>query len=149
MRKTVWITVLMLVAGLTAGAAGPGEDQIKDAEKAWGAALIAGDQAALGKILSDQIIYGHASGAVDTKKSYLDKLKGGSQKYEVVEWSDMTVKNVSNDTALVHGHIRMGGKTAGQPFDNKNMMLLHVWVKQGGRWQLAAHQTAVVSPPQH
>ena len=133
----------MLLAGLTAWAAGPAEDQVRAAEKRWAAALISGDQAALGRIFSDQLIYGHASGVVDTKKSYLDKLKSGAQTYKIVEFEKMTVQAFGG-SAVVHGFIRMAGSGGGQPFDNKGMMVLHTWVKTGAGWQLAAHQTARV-----
>jgi hypothetical protein len=34
----------------------------------------------------------------------------------------------------------MVGKTKGVPFDNQ-LMMMHVWVKQGKDWKLVAHQT--------
>ncbi|MCI0424027.1 MAG: hypothetical protein L0312_33270 [Acidobacteria bacterium] len=34
----------------------------------------------------------------------------------------------------------MTGSTKGQPFNNQ-LRLLHVWLKQVGKWTLVAHQT--------
>jgi ketosteroid isomerase-like protein len=102
--------------------------------------VIAGDIAKVDAFLGRDLIYGHASGIVENKDQYMTKLRGGAQRYEAIEYHDMTTK-MYGDTAVVHGHVRMAGKTKGEPFNNE-VMMLHVWVKRDGRWQLAAHQTA-------
>jgi hypothetical protein len=44
------------------------------------------------------------------------------------------------DAAVAHSIVNMKGVSNGKPFDD-HLMMLHVWVKQAGAWQLAAHQT--------
>ena len=51
----------------------------------------------------------------------------------------MTIKTFA-DSAIAHAIVRMKGTTKGEPFDSK-LMMMHLWVKQGGKWRLAAHQT--------
>jgi ketosteroid isomerase-like protein len=120
------------------------EQQIRDAEKNWGAAVMAGDQAALGRILGNDLIYAHSSGVIETKQEYLGKLKTGDQKYASIDHQSVTVRPYG-DVAIAHIKTRMTGSTKGVPFDNQ-LMLLHVWRKQGGNWQLVAHQSTRLNP---
>jgi len=129
-----------LASGLLSGVVrAAGDDALEAAEKGWANAVVKGDIAALGKILADDLIYAHSTGVVESKSEYLGKLKGGAQKYDVIEHQSMTVK-AYGDAAVVHSRVRMAGKNVSGPFDHR-LMMLHVWVKRGGAWQLAAHQT--------
>lgn len=114
-------------------------------DDAWGKAIVAKDAAKLEALLSPDLIYGHASGVLDTKKSYLDKIKAGKQVYASLVQKHVKVQLLNATTALTHSWMHVTGTNASGKFDDK-VMLLHVWVtKDGGRtWQLAAHQTAKV-----
>jgi len=138
-RRIILTPIALLGVCLPFAQAAAIEDQVRQAEKSWATAVTSGDQAALGRMLADQLIYAHSTGIVDTKADYLGKMRSGDQKYEGIEHQNMTISSYG-DSAVVHSTVRMTGKTKGQPFDNK-LMMLHLWVKQGGRWQLAAHQT--------
>ena len=136
MRTT--ILLMALLAAISAAAAGP-EDEIINAEKGWATAVLKRDAAALGKIYSDQLIYAHSSGVIESKGDYLDKLRKGTQRYDVIEHQKITVR-VHGNAAVAHSMVHMKGQSGARPFDDK-LMALHLWVKQDGRWQLAAHQT--------
>ena len=132
-RRTLF--VLAATPALAAGS----EDELSRAEKAWAAAVTALDYAALGRILGDNLIYAHSTGVVENKAEYLGKLKSGVQKYDGIEHASMTVK-LYGEAGVVHSQVRMRGASKGKPFDDR-LMMLHLWVRQGGRWRLAAHQT--------
>ncbi len=134
-------TVLALIAfTATSGlcAADP-ETEIRAAEKAWAQAVVARDWAAVDKILGDKLIYAHATGGVESKKQYLDRVRSGAQKYDTINHESTRVV-VYGDSAVTHSIMRMAGATNGTPF-NDHLMMLHVWEKQGGAWRLVAHQT--------
>ena len=118
------------------------EDEIKAAEKAWLAAVKGRDIAALDKIFTPELIYGHASGAIETKQKYLDRLKAGKQRYDSMEVESMKVV-VYGNAAVVHCITRFQGVNDAGKFDD-HLMLLHSWVKKDGAWRLAAHQTAKI-----
>jgi len=139
MQKAPWIALLALFAGLWPGQAAGPEEEIRAAEKSWAAAVTSLDYAALERILGDQLIYAHASGAVENKSEYLGRLRAGAQKYDAVEHQSLTVRPYG-DAAVVHANMRMVGKSNGRPFDDR-VMMLHLWVKRAGAWRLAAHQT--------
>jgi ketosteroid isomerase-like protein len=118
------------------------EEDLRQVEKDWAAAVMANDFAKLDQFMSPEIIYGHSSGSVETKDQYMTRLRSGKQQYEVIEYHKIMVK-VSGDTALAHAMIRMAGKNNGVPFNNE-LMMLHVWALRDGRWQLIGHQTALL-----
>jgi ketosteroid isomerase-like protein len=119
--------------------AAPNEDEIRATEKAWAAAVVAQDFGKLDQFLSAKLIYAHSTGAVETKEAYLKRLKTGAQKYDALEY-EKTAVDVYGDTAVAHSHLTMRGTSNGAPF-NDRLMMMHLWVKTGGHWQLVAHQT--------
>lgn len=121
-------------AGRLANAAAKAQEDI------WVAAVRANDFAALDKLLSEQLVYTHSTGIVETKAQYLAKLKSGDQKYANIEYSDVKTFNLGR-AQVVSATVRMTGATKGVPFDNK-LKMLHVWsVQPDGTMQLVAHQT--------
>ena len=83
--------------------------------------------------------YAHATGAIETKQKYMDRLKSGAQKYDEITQEETKVI-VYGDSAVTHSIMRMTGVNQAGPF-NDHVMMMHLWVKQGGSWRLAAHQT--------
>ena len=134
--KAIAVLALFGLVGIAQAAT---DAEIQKAEKDWAKAVMAQDASALGQILADELIYAHSTGNIDTKAKYLSNMKSGAAKYELIEHQDLTVK-AYGDTGVAHSHVRMKGTNKEGPFDNK-LMMLHVWVKQGGKWHLVAHQT--------
>ena len=124
---------------LTARAA---DDDLRAMEKAWATALVTRDNAALERIYTPDLIYAHSTGKVENKAQYLARIKGGNQRYDsVVHESTQIVRY--GDSAVAHSIARMTGRNDSGPFDD-HLMILHLWVKQGGQWRLAAHQTTKI-----
>ncbi|MBL8210818.1 MAG: nuclear transport factor 2 family protein [Bryobacterales bacterium] len=132
---------LLLLAAAAAALPQSAAD-IEALEKSWQKAIVAKDTATLGKLLADDLFYGHASGVLDTKTAYIDKIKSGRQKYASFEQRALKIK-LHGDTAVTHSWVRVTGVNQDGPFDDK-IMMLHVWVKKPAGWQLAGHQTARV-----
>ena len=139
MKRNLLFTAALLIAALPSTLHASMEDEVRQAEKEWAAAVTAKDFAKVDKILADGLIYAHSTGIVETKAEYLAKVRGGTQNYDAIEHSKTQIK-VYGNTAVAHSHVRMAGTNAAGPFDNK-LMMMHFWVKEGGGWKLAAHQT--------
>jgi ketosteroid isomerase-like protein len=139
LRRTI-LTLLAAVASLAAqtGVA----EEVKKAETDWINAVKANDLKALDGILATDLVYTHSTGLIESKQQYLNKLKTGDQKYASIEHSGMRVQTFGT-TGIITGKVRMTGATKGVPFDNQ-LLMIHVWVKNAGRWQLVAHQTTRV-----
>jgi len=134
--RTILLSVILSVAALAASA---DEQQILDSEKAWASAVVAKDFAKLDAMLTPDLIYAHSTGAIEDKAKYLGNMKAGTQRYAGIEPQTPTVR-MHGDSALTHTIVRMHGVNASGPFDNK-VMMIHMWVKSGGKWKLAGHQT--------
>jgi hypothetical protein len=111
-------------------------------DKQWSDAIVKGDTAALEKLLSDDLVYAHATGILDTKTSYLAKIKERRQVYKSFEQHKPTV-NIYKDSAVTFSYVRVTGTNQAGLFDDK-VMLIHFWVKQNNTWRLAAHQTTKI-----
>jgi ketosteroid isomerase-like protein len=116
--------------------------QAEALDKAWAKAVLAADATALDKMLDSGLIYAHATGVVDTKASYLEKLKSKRQVYKTMEQFRVTERQ-HGSTWITHSWLRVTGVNPQGPFDDK-VMMVHVWVKHGSGWTLASHQTTKV-----
>jgi len=146
MRRFVLFLAAVLVltnTGVRAQSSGQAEADVKAAEHAWAKAATENDQAALEKILAPKLVYTHSTGLVEGKPEYM-KAVDSFQKYKAIEFETMKI-NVYGNAAIVNSKARMVGTTRGTPFDNQ-LLIIHVWIKQGGKWQLAAHQTTRLNP---
>lgn len=111
-------------------------------DKAWTKAVLARDTVALERMYGANLIYAHATGVVDTKTEYLAKIRSGKQVYKSIDQQKLT-ENSYGTTRITHSWVRVTGTNQSGPFDDK-VMMLHVWIKFGTEWQLAAHQTTKV-----
>ena len=118
------------------------EDEIRAADQRWATAVKGRDTAALERMYTAGLIYAHANGKVEDKSQYIDRLKSGKQKY-----SDVIIETTKvvgyGDSAVSHSIVRTIGTNDNGPF-NDHVMMMHVWVKQGGEWRLAGHQTTKI-----
>jgi len=137
-KQIVFASLFTLLFSLGSILAASPEQEVRNAEKQWAAAVMALDFPALEKIISDDLLYAHSTGVVQSKSEYLGKLRSGDQKYDVIRYKKLSVK-VFGDAAVAHSIVIMQGNTKGVPFDNE-LMMMQIWAKQGGRWRLVAHQ---------
>lgn len=140
--RLLMIAVLTTAAMLQAGSDPAIEKQVRQAEAEWVKAVTSGDQKGVAALAADDLIYTHSDSRTETKDEYLKSLASG-QVYKSIEAQDATVRTFGN-AAVYAARVRMTGTNKTGPFDN-NLRVLHVWVKQGGRWQLAAHQTTRIT----
>jgi ketosteroid isomerase-like protein len=130
--------LLVFAAALTAYAAT--EDELIAAEKQWAEAARTNNFAALEQLLAPDLQYRHSTGVVEDKAAYLTALRSKRQKYDDIIHRELLVRVYGGDAAVVTARMNMKGNSKGVPFDD-HLLMIHVWVKNGGRWQLAAHQT--------
>ncbi|MCS7025367.1 MAG: nuclear transport factor 2 family protein [Bryobacteraceae bacterium] len=137
----------LILSVLAFPAAGISSAEIEALDRAWRDAVVQRDFARLDQLLAPDLIYAHASGVVDTKQSYLEKLRSGKQIYRTLEQHKVSVR-IHGEAAITHSWVHVTGTNPAGPFDDK-VMMLHVWVKKGTSWLLAAHQTTRVEALPH
>jgi hypothetical protein len=144
MSRLRYFLLPLLAASL---AAATPEQSVLDTERAWSRSVVSGDTATLERILGDELSYGHASGAIDNKASYIGRIKSGAQKYVslVYDSGQPAAPRVYGDTATLVASALVTSLTDGKP-NTKHLRFLHVFVKHGAQWQLVAHQSVELHP---
>ena len=106
-------------------------------------ALVEGDLATLEETFADELSYTHSDGSVDTRDSYLEKLR---TRYYVYDRVDHPVDRVSvvGDCAIVVGRMIADIRVQGTPKHLDNLVLV-VWTRARGDWQLLGFAPTV--PP--
>lgn len=109
------------------------------------AATIAGDPAALGAMMTDDLTYTHSSAVTETKAEFLDGLRTGKYLYREIKPGERRVR-VWGNAAVVSGPahivIEPGGKRT-----EIDLYFTELYVKQGGRWKMALwHSTRPPAP---
>jgi uncharacterized protein (TIGR02246 family) len=133
-----WVLALSLAAAGASGADGPAAE-VAALERQWAQAQVKADVALLGRIYADDIVYVHSSGDVDTRARLLERVGGGSLRYQKLELVDPRVR-VYGDAAVVNGAFDVVVQVDGQPV-NHRVLYVHVYARQGGTWRMVAHQT--------
>jgi hypothetical protein len=116
--------------------------QVLATEHARTAALEHSDIAALERIMADDVTYIHASGKVDTKKSYLDAIRSGQLHY--ISWHPKALHvRMLGTGAVIDGDYAvkvMDSRMQPIPFDI-NIFILTVYERRNGQWQQIAWQS--------
>lgn len=135
---------ILLAMMLTAFAASAADlsAEVEKAERDWGMAMMKNDYAALDKLISNDLTYRHSNGIVDTKQSYIAALKSGKSRYYVIEFQEIVVKPIDENTSLAFAKAKYITKAADGNKQEMQLMTLHVFRKGPSGWQLFAHQSA-------
>jgi ketosteroid isomerase-like protein len=136
--------------GLISGATAPAsaEQEVLRVEQARVRALLAGDAAALEPLLADELIFVHVSGWSQNKAEYVESIRRGELKYEVVEQSAVRVR-VYGDAAVLTGRSAVkvrSERRQGQLLDVQALFTA-VYAKTADRWQLAVWQSTAARQP--
>jgi ketosteroid isomerase-like protein len=133
---------IAIALALTASLAGDEpSDKVRETSAAWRQAVIQRDEAALQRVLAEDLTYSHANGRTQNKAEYIAAILKGPGRYESFTESDTQVR-VYGGTAVLTGYVDV--KMAGR--DQYRVRTLEVYVLNNGRWQMAAKQSARVSP---
>jgi ketosteroid isomerase-like protein len=150
--------ILILVAGFAATvlSSAPSDDrqdngaerEIRELELELSRAVVAGDRAFFERVLADDFTHTSHSGKFKTRAEWMAENKfenrqgqtqAGKTTYEAFEVDDLAVR-IYGETAVVTGQSTPKGRNAkGEPIRGR-YRFLRVWVKRGGRWQVAAFQ---------
>lgn len=107
--------------------------------------MTSNDVERLAAMFSDDLVYVHTSGTVDSKTSLLDRIRSGDLRYRSIETSDVRPRSYG-DTAVITGKAQMV-VTAGGSDRHLDIRYTSVCVEHGGRWQLASWQSTVAPAP--
>jgi ketosteroid isomerase-like protein len=133
--KNLFIYVILMLSSLAASAQESTEQNLLKLEDQWTEALVKADTAFLDRIYTDDIVYTHTNGTVNTKTEVLDSIRTGKAKYISVERSNVKVQSYG-DTAIVTFRAVIKVNTVTLP-----SRMIHVFVRQNGDWRMASYQS--------
>jgi ketosteroid isomerase-like protein len=123
-----------------AGLAADPTDAVRAVAEGWYHAAVKQDRDALNRLLADDLSYCHAGGKLQTKAEYIAAVTTGPPRYESMTYSDMHIR-IYGKTAVLTAYADI--KMVNTP--QFRVRTLHVYVENGGEWQLAAHESTRVN----
>ena len=111
---------------------------INAAVEALSKAMLQADGAALGRLVADQLSYGHSSGMLETKAQFIDVIASKKTIYKSISLSEPSTV-VAGDNAIVRHIFTNTTETAGKT-GTISVGILQVWQRQDGDWKLLARQ---------
>ena len=140
------LSALALAGALAAPAfAQSAVDEVKALEKKRFEVTVAGDYAALEKLLAADLIYVHSNGKVDNEKTFLESLTSGASKYKKIVPEEMNARQLG-EFVFVDGRGKFQVESNGQTND-LNLTYLDVWAKRNGTWQMVHWHSARMPQP--
>jgi ketosteroid isomerase-like protein len=142
-KKLIMVALTILLFSSMSLAQTKDEKEVADAVEQLKMAMLNADKAALENLAAEKLSYGHSGGAIDDKKSFVDKLVSGASDFVTIDLSEQTI-SVSNKTAIVRHILKAKTNDGGKPGE-ANIRVLLVWEKQKGGWKLLARQAVRIS----
>lgn len=120
------------------------EKDVLTAMHTWRQAMVARDRAVLEALYAPGLDYVHSSGKHENKAEAIEAVVHGKDRIESLELTEIVV-TVYGATALVKAKIVMH-LGSGETTTTLNLDVLHVWIKNGTRWQMSARHATRLNP---
>jgi hypothetical protein len=138
LRKAVFLLGLLSIVTLYACAYSKSEQQVARAAEALRVAMIDPDSVTLKRLVSEQLSYGHSTGMVQNRASFIEALMSGKSDFVTIDITGQTI-NVTGDVAIVRHTLSATTNDNGHPGTTKLAIML-VWKKSHKHWILLARQ---------
>jgi ketosteroid isomerase-like protein len=138
MKNAILSILGLLIMSITAVAQTPAEKEVREVIESLRKAMMSADKATLEKIAADDLSYGHSSGLIEDKVTFVNSIVSGKFGFVKIEFPDMSVRILDNTAIVRH---KMTGDTTndGKP-GTVNIGIMVVLHKQKGAWKMVARQ---------
>ena len=144
MVKKLFSGVLLLLAlNAIAFAQTKDEKEVAAAVEQLRTAMINAEKTVLENLAAEKLSYGHSSGVLDDKKSFVDKIVSGASNFESIELVEQTI-SISDDVAIVRHVLNAKTNDAGKEPGEIHLRILLIWQKEKGSWKLLARQAVKI-----
>ena len=110
------------------------------AARAYDAAQLNGDRAALQRLLADDYVLVNSGGVIETKAQFIKDLTDPNVRQDPFV-IDKPLERVWADGAVLGGVTTLSGTDHGVRF-HQRMRFADVWTRRGGRWQVIYTQVS-------
>jgi len=118
------------------------EAEIAAMEEELRQAQLAADVEALGRLISDDLLFTGPDGNLATKIDDLKAYRDGVMRVTGHEPEALRVRAVGPDVAVVSLRARMTGSYAGTPFAGV-ARYTRIWAREAGRWRIVGGHVSV------
>lgn len=140
MKIFLFTTFIFLMIIQTSFSQNKAEVAVATAVETLRKAMVDADKSALEKIIAAELSYGHSSGKVEDKATFIEVLTSGKSDFTKIDLTEQTIK-VVDKTAIVRHRLSAETNDGGKPA-TVNLNILLIWQKQKGDWKLLARQAA-------
>lgn len=109
------------------------------------AAMVDADAKALDRLTTEKLSYGHSSGVIEDKTTFIKKIVSGQSDFVKINLENQSI-NISGETALVRHDLKADIADSGKPA-SIHLGVLLIWQKQSGEWKLLARQAIKYAAP--
>jgi ketosteroid isomerase-like protein len=143
MRKALFFLLAIAVAQ---GASSQSKDEtaVATAVESLRKAMVDGDKKALEDLAAPELSYGHSSGLVEDKTTFVENIASGKSDFVAIALTDQTIA-ITGNTAVVR-HKLVGDTNNGGTPGKINLGVLLIWQKQKGEWKLLARHATRLNP---
>ena len=147
--RKMFVALLIIVLAIAlprfvraqADAHGKAEQQVIQAEKDRFAAIVKADEAALNKLLADDLTYTHSNANMQTKAQFIADVKSGAIDYVLMQANESDWKvRVMGNVAIVNGTANVNVIDHGNNLKFK-IRFTDNHVNRGGSWQMVNWQS--------
>jgi ketosteroid isomerase-like protein len=140
--------MFFLVCASAALAQTPADESaaVLQAERDGCIAYLRGDADRIANFLTDDYTLTNSKGEVTTAADDIEDARSGRVHYDVFENYDMRARVYGGHTAIVTGKTKVKGNAEGKPIDII-VQFTDTFVKQNGRWRLAAGHVSPLKLP--
>jgi ketosteroid isomerase-like protein len=113
--------------------------ELQKISEQWYQAWLDKDAATVDRLMSEDYLFVAPSGRMMDRAAVLAVIRSPSYRLDSARQSELVVRPLGEDAALVRHRFQGAGSYEGTPFteDNRNAML---WQKQAGHWRLVFEQ---------
>lgn len=138
MKSSALFILGLFIMSISATAQTPAEKEVRDVMESLRKAMMSADKAVLEKVAADDLSYGHSSGLIEDKATFVNSIVSGKFGFVKIDFPDMSVRILDNTAIVRH---KMTGDTTndGKP-GTVNIGIMVVLHKQKGAWKMVARQ---------
>lgn len=135
--------ILLLLGAVIGASAVPPADAVHRAANAWTEAIVKQDQAALERLLTEDLYFAKADGrSVQRKADYIASIVKNPPTCETFAFREGPVVRVYDNTAVVSGYVET--KQPGR--EPTSMRVMQLYVEKQGQWQLSSSASSAARP---
>ena len=139
-----FLVLALLIMSIVVSAQHKDSDAVAGAVERLRILMINPDKNGLDAICSDKLSYGHSSGRVEDKHSFIESLTSGASNFVSIDLTDQHI-TIEGATAIVRHTLSAQTDDAGKGPSTVKIAVFTVWIKQQNQWKLLGRQAVKIT----